>query len=242
MQRKKLKVLFSYTEKIVPKRCRIERPVRFEDGEVTFNIPAVTAEQAPVAIIENDGLEYRWWNKKLWTRGGHVLPDVIDRRSDSTFHEERFYPKTRSEKIKLLKENIGKRILIVDGISYVAAGEPRYYVITFGLGRNHGGTSLSCSYSYNENISKSSYFNLLQRDEAITAATKTAKNRGDTESLPITIEESFKILIPEAIQVNPRKQHGNGSAIINSLNALSEAVGGNNVIVGAAAIGLALSA
>lgn len=197
----KVKVLFSYTENIVPKGCRLARNVRFDDGQITLGIPVITAEQAPIAIIEDDAVEYRWWNKKLWTTRGDFLPSTIDQRGNYTHHEERFYPKTKKERIKSLKTSIGKQFLIVDGICYVAAGEPRYYVITFGLGRNHGSTSLSCGYSYNENICKSAYFNLLQRNEAIAAATKTAKNRGDTKSLPIKLEESFKILIPESIQV-----------------------------------------
>lgn len=255
MKSKKIKVLFSYTEKIIPKRCRLARPVQFEDGSVTVSIPMVSKKDAPVAIIKNrcwnqvKPISYRWWGGKLWTMSSYEsLPEQFDLNDNHAsainhsfgYYESCFYSVSKKERIKGIRAAAAKH-LIIDGVYYERAGEPRYVVMTFGLGRNHGGTSLSCGHHYNPNIGKSQYFSLLQLDQAIALATKTANARGDDKSLPITYE-TFQVLIPEAIKVNPRKQHGNGCAFINSLNALSEAVGGNNAIVGAAAIGLALSA
>ncbi|MBU3625831.1 hypothetical protein ICN48_06240 [Polynucleobacter sp. JS-Safj-400b-B2] len=255
MKSKKIEVLFSYTENIIPKRCRHARPVRFEDGRATVSIPIVSKKDAPVAIIKNrcwdqaKPISYRWWGGKLWTKSSYEnLPeqfDLNDNHASAINQSFGYYgsyncSESKKERIKGIRAAAAKH-LIIDGVYYERAGEPRYYVITFGMGRNHGGTSLSCSHHYNPNIGKSQYFSLLQLDQAIALASKTANARGDDKSLPIAYE-TFQVLIPEAIKVNPRKQHGSGCAFINSLNALSEAVGGNNAIVGAAVIGLALSA
>lgn len=39
--------------------------------------------------------------------------------------------------------------ILVDGELYSMTSEPRYCIQTFGLGHNHGGTSLFCDYYYN---------------------------------------------------------------------------------------------
>lgn len=248
MKSKKIKVLFSYSEKIIPKRCRIARDVQFDDGKVTVSIPMVTKEEAPVAIIKNrcwdqpKPISYRWYKKQLWEVNNDIdcLPDQLHASGNGSYdfgvHLYGYQSKTKA--ISQIKSAAQKH-LIIDGQYYRAVGEPRYVVMTFGLGANHGGTSLSWDSSYNSNIGKSRYFNLLQREEAIALATKIAKARGDNKSLPIR-PEGFKVLIPDAIKVNPNKQHGNGCAFLNSLNALSESSGGNNLLVGVAAISMAL--
>jgi hypothetical protein len=252
MNKKKIKVLFSYTANIIPKRCRIARPIEFDDGKVTVSIPMVSKKDAPVAIIKNrcwdqkKPISYRWWGGKLWVKSSYEeLPEQIDLKDNyaaevnQSFGGYYFRRQSENEMIKEVKSAAASH-LIIDGAYYEQAGEPRYVVMTYGLGNNHGGTSLSWDPRYNPNISKSRYFNLLQLDQALTLATKTAKARGDDKSLPIT-HETFQVLIPGAIKVNPSKQHGKGCAFINSLNALSEAGGGDNLIVGAAAIGMALA-
>jgi len=253
MNSKEIKVLFGYTESLIPKRCRIARPVEFEDGELTVRIPMVTKKDAPVAIIKNrcwdqpKSISYRWWGKKLWVHDENGLPDQINLNDyyQAGINQAFIWSYScvrhisKREAIKNIKTAAAEHLLI-DGDWYKRADEPRYVVMTFGLGRNHGGTSLSWDSHYNPNIGKSRYFNLLQRNEAIELATQIAKRRGDDESLPIHAE-TFQVLIKEAIKVNPAKQHGNGDPFISSLDALSEAVGGNNAVVGAAAICMALA-
>ena len=109
---KNLTVLFSYTESVVPPRCRKARPVKFHDGEFSFAVPHLEGNEAPVAIISTGhigygdqerrfGVEYRWFSERLWTAvrldgvrpSGYTsrtddwehppLPETIDARSDS---------------------------------------------------------------------------------------------------------------------------------------------------------------
>lgn len=224
---------FEYTEMVVPKRCRKLRPMAFQ-GEYTTEIREVTAEQAPVAIIERDNhcvfkkgivVEYRWFDNQLYTRFDLTSWD----RDGNNPRYKYNTPDTEGYNYSYWKGclNLEKRIadikewseqfLYIDGVLYLKHGEPRYVVMTYGLGCNHGGTSLSVDYYYNPNISHTAYFPLTKREEAIKSAKKTALNRGDDKSVPIKLYHKFEILIPEAIQVNPEIQHGDGDPFINQM-------------------------
>lgn len=245
----KVRIPFVCTEEVIPKHCRKSRRVEFENAS-TVTIHSVAATDAPVAIRQRckgwDGepdtvLEYRWWRGRLW------LPQIIQRvchgsregqnieqfQSDPypfrLEHPDRtgFYRSLRERRADLRRW--AASILFVDGVRYGVAGEPRYVVMTFGLGCNHGigwGTSLSSDNHYNPNISKTRYFRCDQYEQAVTAATRIAMNRGDTNALPIADQQpsKFEILIPEAVRLNPNKEHGAGDPFINSIESLIESV------------------
>lgn len=113
--------------------------------------------------------------------------------------------------------------MIIDNIVYSVVGEPRYVLMTFGLGHNHGGTSLMIDNYYNSNISKNCYFNALERDKAIAETINTATRRGDDESIDrIGKSYNIEVLIPQAVHCKPQLEHGEGDPFINSLNAITE--------------------
>ena len=96
--------------------------------------------------------------------------------------------------------------------------EPRYCIYTFGLGHNHGGTSLSIDWYYNDNISHERYFNALQREEAIRYGKETALGRGDTNYVDrIGKDDNIRVLMPEMVKIDPDTQHGEGDPFLNSL-------------------------
>jgi hypothetical protein len=130
--------------------------------------------------------------------------------------------------------------IIIDGVVYKEIGEPRYVSMTFGLGHNHGSTSIMIDNRYNSNISKDSYFNALQREEAIKFTKERAIRRGDTNSIN-RIGESYNIevLIPEAVKCNPQEEHGDGDPFLNSLYAITESSSNTNE---AAILGMCLTA
>lgn len=253
----KIKVEFSYWEDSIPKYCRKVRPVRFDKGVVTLSIPMVSSKEAPIAILkspcfeQDEPISYHWWNQQLWKKddsqyfGDGILPYEMDIRSQ-------YRPQARelgycSALVCPSKEQVIKGLktcaadwLFIDGALYRVSGEPRYVTMTFGLGSNHGGTSLMWSSHYNSNIGAKSYFSLLQKEEAIARATQIAINRGDTKSLPIEADD-FEVLIPQAIRLNPAKEHGDGCEFLNSLEAVAQASGGNQAVVAATAISLALA-
>lgn len=274
----KIKINFSYTESIVPPKCRNARPVTFHDGVLNASIKEVTGAEAPVAIIAEKAMtdelspafkvEYRWHDGKLWTAvrmrcGSELcsytsgkqdwqhpeLPDAIDMTVEVSLngagrllgiYNYRYFHQPKAAVVKELHKAI-KDHLIIDGVFYRPEGEPRYVVMTFGFGNNHGGTSVSIDGGYNSNISKSRYFSLLERDKAIALGTQIATNRGDNESLPMRIYgPTYQILIPEAIRVEPNKQHGDGCPLLNQFDAVSQASGGSPA-VGLAVAMLAIS-
>lgn len=171
-------------------------------------------------------LEYNWWKNRLWTNvesdgiepcfdketkvPTHFLqyPSTLDLRSDSRLENFDFgiylanASSSKQQAINYLKEWSSDQ-LIIDGNRYQPTGEPRYVVMTFGLGRNHGATACMMDARKNPNIGDSAYFNLLERDKAIERATEVAMNRGDSKSLPIAPHgPSWEVLIPEAIRLN----------------------------------------
>jgi hypothetical protein len=245
----KITIPYEYTEKIIPKRCRKPRPVGFK-SIITVSVHEVLSKDAPIAILEHNRdfsdatnkyepttIEYRWWNKKLW-----VL-DKLQRYCHApleTQTAEQFiydpYPMTdgtpyysayrtkQEQRHNLMKW--ASNILFIDGMRWVQIDEPRYVIMTFGLGHNHAGigTSLSTDNGYNPNISNTRYFRIDQYQQAIGTAIEIALNRGDDKSIPyIKDSTTFDILIPEAIRLNPRKEHGQGDSFINKLEAIIEA-------------------
>ena len=118
-----------------------------------------------------------------------------------------------------------RSILFIDGERWGVIGEPCYEIATFGLGCNHGGTAVFVQHHYNPNVTRDRYFRLDERDKALATATTIAERRGDTKDAPV-IEtnghDTFEILIPEAIQLNPKKEHGTGDPFINQMEGIIE--------------------
>lgn len=228
----KIKVLFKYWESIIPPRCRKARYVEF-DGHTTVTIKEISSKDAPIAIIEratdsdytdfsDNALfdEIRLYKNHLYTKESRWRNERIQ---IPDFRDYYHYGHSKSDKIKGFR-NDASQYLIIDDIVYARIGEPRYVVMTFGLGCNHGGTSLSIDYHYNSNISKNAYFRIDQYDDAVAKATFVATRRGDDKYLPIEPQYKYEILIPEAIKLNPQKEHGDGDGFMNECEDIIESV------------------
>lgn len=102
-------------------------------------------------------------------------------------------------------------------------GEPRYEICTFGLGHNHASTNYFITNSYNPNIRRDWYFTALQKEEAVAKALEVAARRGDTNSFDrIRNSPVIEVLLPEAVRLNPQQEAGDGSALLNMFEAISE--------------------
>lgn len=225
-----------------PPRARKDR---FRTDKRTFRtgVPEVTACEAPVAIRQrgycphgfcksdlegNQVVEYRWWNQRLWARPVlsrfvvtaevryATLADVVTYSRSYAYH-----PGVSRQKRQALIKKHFDRFLLVDGDLYEHIGEPRYVVMTFGLGHNHGGTALTTDTSFNGNLHRNRYFRIDERPRAVAEAERTAQARGDTRNVPIEPQAEFEVLIPEAVRLNP-KTHGTGDPFLNKLYAASE--------------------
>lgn len=130
----------------------------------------------------------------------------------------------RKEVLKEIRAK-ARSIISIDNVMYKTASEPRYVVMTFGLGNNHGGTGMFVTDYYNRNICKNSYFTALQYNEAYNYAINVAKSRGDSESIDTIGFDKIEVLIPKAVKLNPNKEHGNGNEFLNSIENGIQAAG-----------------
>lgn len=237
----KTRILFSFTESVIPPRCRKPRLVTRNDGEVDVEITELTREQAPVAIrasgttLTRDlafAYDLRWWDGQLWTpvsldsngepRGRTsgqdnwdwpALPEVLDLRQGGrnqcyTYEFHGTFGSNPREEVEAEIQAFAKRHVVIDGIPHRVAPEPRYVVMTFGLGSNHGGTAVMVDSHFNTNIRTESYFGLLELEAALVYATKVAQERRDTKNLPMQYHGTkFEVLMPEVVTVrNPLVQ------------------------------------
>ena len=100
-------------------------------------------------------------------------------------------------------------------------GEPRYMVMTFGLGHNHGGTSLFVETDYRDKISNENYSAATKAEEAIAHANGVAKARGDTKDIG-RFEPMITVYMPELVKLNPKRQHGKGDPFLNQIDKITQ--------------------
>jgi hypothetical protein len=256
----KIQVKFEYTESVVPQGCRKPRPQGFE-ASMALTIHELSLADAPVAIREIDYYprpgespltEYRWWRKKLWIpyRSRPHVDAPYEEQTATQFeeieHKHRCYGSKTQKEVRQEIKRWASNILFIDGLRYELAGEPRYVVMTFGLGHNHGigwGTSLSTVNFYNSNISKKAYYRIDQFEAAVAATERTALGRGDTKAVPVVEVQNpnrFEILIPEAVRLQPHREHGNGDPFLNKIEGIIQN-SGNPVLSGVLVINEAFS-
>lgn len=231
----KIKTWIKWHESYVPARCR---KVRYRECEeyVNINLAETTMENMKLAFEDNSysgkGKIYFFCNK-LWTKA--KITDICAPSDEDRYatpldaliywreHSSCFFPRewrdgehpNKKHMVTMARKET-RDFLLVDGELYRITNEPRYEIITFGLGHNHGGTGMFCSYNYNPNIRKESYFSALQGEQAVAYANKVAAGRGDTKDVG-----KFKPFIvchmPELVKVKPNKQHGNGNDFMNAM-------------------------
>lgn len=249
----KITIQYRYIAEVIPPRCRKSRRVE-QASTITLTIHEVTATEAPIAIVERShdwddnsneipvAVEYRWWGKRLWIRSRfqRVSRGEWETQTAAQFQQDP-YPFDLAEPSRhdyhwyesLSQRRAGFRrwaasILFVDGERWVVSGEPRYVIMTFGLGHNHGlghGTDLTTDTGYNGNIGRGRYFRVDQYALALAETARIATARGDTKALPVEETQQptrFDILIPEAVRLNPAREHGNGCAFTNGIEAMIE--------------------
>ena len=230
----KITIKFSYTEEIIPPRCKNPRRTAFDDGVLKFNVIESYGSNAPVAIVskctdeQRNGpdVEYRLFKGKLWTKirvseaeprsysankksfEYVALATEIDFRTNSTVHGGSsvygiyYYSSHSKKEVEASIKAQLREFLIVDGVFHRRASEPRYVAMTFGIGANHGGTSVVVSDNFNPNIKRSAYFGLLEKEAALKYGAMVASLRNDTKSLPMVVTgRSFEVFLSEAVKI-----------------------------------------
>lgn len=207
----------NYVRDEIPPRCRKPRPVSHE-ATATYDVPQVSADDAPVAFkveraIAEKVEQIRTHGGNLYARylpwahqeepsipGSDHFPAEVD---GDRYHSFLSRPESAEEFEQNVQDHYGN-FLIIDGEVWVATSEPRYVVMTFGLGNNHGGTGLMDSSSDNQNIMATSYFRADEYEQARQHAIQVASRRGDTEDVARFEKNpesyrSIEVVIPDAV-------------------------------------------
>lgn len=118
---------------------------------------------------------------------------------------------TSTAQIKRCEEYVAQeKLVLIDGVFWKEAREPLYQVMSFGMGSNHGGTALVVTEGADLQDPRDTYFfpaDALQ--DAIDYTSRSAKRRGDTNSLPIIPHDVITVHLSEVVTVrNPKHGHG----------------------------------
>ena len=73
------------------------------------------------------------------------------------------------------------KYVVFKGVLWEPVEEPLYTYTTFGLGNNHGGTGFFVEYGKRCNADRKIYWKANEREKALKAAIKAARERGDTD-------------------------------------------------------------
>lgn len=233
----KIKTWIKYEERYLPKGCRKSR-YREREDYINVNLREVDSNDLQLAFEDNsyEGKgEIYYYEGNLYCKtkmpNECIVEHLRERRKIDTpldylvwcnencskyflfrwDREEYGKDTSREAVINKAKEDMRDYILVA-GELYEKCTEPRYVIITFGLGHNHGGTGMLCQYHYNPNISRKNYFSALQGEQAAAYANQVALERGDTINVG-TFRPFIVCHMPELVKINSNKQHGSSKQV-----------------------------
>ena len=221
MDTQTITVTFDYDEPYLPTpRHRIPH-MRRVNASYDRAIPTVTSEQAPVVlrvpvngyVDEGLGPEFVSLTADLRGYDGRLYEPLAADGSRTTYEIGRpvkvgsdHFPTTRTipnifRRLAEAHEAIDATFdtyLIIDGRVWVQTTEPRYVVHTYGMGHNHGGTSLAVEKHGEDGHAHPA----TDAAKVITKALAVAEERGDDQSLErIRTTELIEVLDPSYVKV-----------------------------------------
>ncbi len=250
-----IQIEYQYQEAYLPSKRHRKPRLRDASGVMTVEVPEIAKASAPIAFLVHEiskdkPTDFRLWNGQLWkpvlwrerrarAEGLYPVAALIkDIQCRMPYFSALVKNPIGKDPVEQAKRQYAERHVIIDGIVYEQTKEPQYVVMTFGLGHNHGGTSMFVEQEYNPNICKDRYFNALEREQAVELAKNIAISRGDTNDLSrIETTCNIEVLIPEAVHCNPQKEHGDGDPFLNKLYAVTK---GSSSTIEAALLAMAI--
>ena len=214
-----IKRIMEYREEYFPTPRSRKMRTRHVEAEFTAEIKEAAMNDAPIVLKVHayesyaNGLyatDYRRYNGKLYTQAlygryfnceeaAYMLPVTTANDVNRLFIlGDRYRSK---EEVAANYQAQADNLLILDGTVWVSASEPFYYVQTFGLGRNHGGTALMID-RIGHRGDHSRAFSALQHEEAIASAVQVAMDRGDTDYVSSIQDRRYyiEVIDPTAVQ------------------------------------------
>jgi hypothetical protein len=204
-----------------PPRCRKPRPVQHEET-VTVEIPDIAAAAMTPAFWVRSGAT-RFFDhsttvdmhgdklyRPLMLSEKYAICDAADetvlRLGDEMFGTEQrdgLYARCADSAEDYASQVSAdfEKYIVVDGQTWVETAEPCWYVTTFGLGGNHGGTALMTNFGIPHGVRPDLIFRADDFDSAKAAAERIAYRRGDTESMSRLGDRrhDLRVLDPEAV-------------------------------------------
>lgn len=158
---------FYFTETIRRYKGRLYRPIRHSYGSaIARSFPKPEEEIAKrLGQYQNFCRRFSDWNK----------PDIPFDPEKSIVTESNL----SGNREDVRKE--ANRYVVFKGILWEQVEEPLYTYTTFGCGNNHGGTGFFIEYGRRCNADRKIYWHADEREQAIKAAIKAARERGDTD-------------------------------------------------------------
>jgi len=215
MKNQEIKINLQYEETYQIKGKRLPR-IRLAEKEITVTIPTFDFGELPVAFITYDyykSKNYYYYGGRLFTDNVKITYDDFIKKlstaakldSSRTYYEN-LIADTKTgisdfqkmcEKLKYWYEDL----ICYCGYMYNVADEPMYTYRTYGLGNNHGGTSLIIEeVDTTKEINPKHYYNALERDLAVDVAKKVAESRGDSNYIDgIGERVMIEVLMPEVV-------------------------------------------
>lgn len=245
-------VTIEWTEWVLPTpRHRKRQPVT-RTGTETAGIRSVTSGDAPLAFTvlaygRDPEYDIRSHGGALYSRvRGESVGDNSPVAVDSGWLARAVrhaYLRSDMEELEV-RMRVGAIFtdrLAIDGELWKRTTEPQYLVATFGMGDNHGGTSLMYAVGEYRNHSEESYFLADEFGEAVAAAVRTAEDRGDNRSVerilaltPFVVHDESKIAttvsrvirldLPSLYDVNPSDYTKVRTHYLNELSRVPGAI------------------
>lgn len=250
-----IKIWIKYNESYLPTpRCR---KLRYRECEDYIDVKLSEVKMSELEPAFDVGYMIYGYAGNLWREAAEGDIHCADRNKPMTAIEALMYAgvtystyfgrydygdgygldeskRENREQVIARAKNDMKRYLLVDGVLYTQVDEPMYNITTFGLGHNHGGTGFFICYHYNPNLSKDSYFNAADYDNAIDYAIRVATGRGDTKDAARFQEDKklrqgeIKVYNEKFVTRNPQKEHGDGNELLSDMESVIKS--SNNVV------------
>lgn len=196
-----VEIPIEWTEMVLPSNRHRNYVPTPHTANISAHVPAVAGQDAPVGFVvtmrpivgDPYPREYRDFAGNLYTRlsAGRVengepveatADNIADLILDGRQTLEAGYRASREETERHARDKLADYVAI-DGEIWVRSDEPRYEIMTFGMGYNHGGTSIFTTTRCNPNLPEENYFAADDYDAAVDYAVRVATDRGDTDSL-----------------------------------------------------------
>lgn len=218
----KIKTWIKYDEMYLPPRCRNPKHRECEEY-VDIELKETNFDMLKLAFEDNSyngqGKIYLY-EGKLWTAvyyhttplgaspswcKAHNITSSLDYLKWISYNSSRYFCNSNRELVVAAAQKDMDGFLLVDGILYTQTREPRYEIVTFGLGNNHGGTGMFCAY-LPQDVDERYCFSALEGDKAVKYANEVATRRGDTNDVG-TFHPFIVCHMPELVTVNKNKKN-----------------------------------